>query len=170
MAPPRAFDYEELRKLALEHPGWSTGELQKGLAGAGVMAKKATIDQVLSRHREEWGVPVRGVVVYEEIAPPPGTLASEHKMHTLVRYLREWAAEGRGNTPDTIKGAEFRATALNWATRMHAAKTLVDLTPTGMPYTRPAGAEELNANGDLISLAAWTIPGWWQRRQDAAGV
>jgi hypothetical protein len=178
MPAPPAFDYDLLRDLYLQHAddGWSTGQYQAALTEAiratdpaAEMPLATTIRSVISRHRVEWDQAAhrdthQRTARYIEIAPPEGALASAYKMDTPIRYLREVAADARGSVPTTQPGIRTRTTALNWAARMRAERQLVDLTPDGRPYTRPAKPHELNGLGELISLAAWLIPGW---RQDA---
>jgi len=174
MPPARAFDHNLLKQLFIDHPDWSTYQFQRELTAdnrrkdpSAADVKAVTVDATISRNRSAWeeeagkALPKR-LEFYDEIAPPPGTLASEHKMHTAMRYLRHVAREARGEQPDAETERLTRRQALAWAARMHNEKTIVDLTPEGEPFTRFARPDELNGHGELISLMAWKVPGWRQ--------
>lgn len=174
MPPARAFDHDLLKQLFMEHPVWPSFRFAEALTAdnrrkdpASPVVKVATVDSAISRLRQTWedeeGVTLsKRVQVYEEIAPPPGALASEHKLHTLMRYLRHVARDARGEQPEAESEQRTRSQALKWADRSRNRRVLVDLTPDGEPFERAARPDELDSQGNLISLAAWKIPGWRQ--------
>jgi len=171
MAPPRAFDYDLLKELVLANPDWSSHRYALKLTAAnrrkdpGAPAVLvSTVDSVLSRYRQIWEaeedtqIPRR--VQYRAIAPPPGALSGRHKMDTPMVYLREADREAHGDNPDTEASIRLRRSALKWADGMRRDKMVVDLTATGVPVVRLARDEEIDSRGQVISLAAWMIPGW----------
>jgi hypothetical protein len=163
-----------LKRLFIENPAWPSFRFAEELTAdnrrknpAAPVVKVATVDSAISRLRQTWedeeGVHLdKRVQMYEEIAPPPGTLDSAHKSHTLMRYLRHVAREARGEQPEAESEQATRRQALRWAERSRRRKVLVDLTPDGEPIERAARPDELDSQGNLISLAAWKIPGWRQ--------
>ncbi|TVZ01220.1 hypothetical protein EAS64_33620 [Trebonia kvetii] len=165
MAPPRSFDWDLLKRLAIEHPDWGIFQYGKALDNDNAEHGRppvnlSSVKTVLSRKGPEWGYAPKAVVRYDEMAPPPGTLATEHKMHTLMRYLRDLAAADRGHEPDTASGRMLRQTSLTWREEMIADRRIVDLTADGQPIVREARSEELSAEGEPLSLMAWMIHGW----------
>jgi hypothetical protein len=172
MARPRAFDHDDLKNLVFEHPTWSDQQLAAALTlanhrrgGSLAPVKATTVGSVLSRKKDTWQaraghvLPARTVLLSDYL-PPAGTLATEHKNDTPIRYLREIAKEARGQVPREDWQVKLRRNALNWHEGTIGAGQLVDLDPRGVPFTRFATAGERNADGTSKAIAAWLLPGW----------
>jgi hypothetical protein len=170
MAPPRTFDYDKLEQLIISHPDWPYALLADELTEdnrkqdpASPRIKPDSVRRVVSQYRSEWEdrgtrMPERGVM--HELSPPTGTVPASHRMATELRYLREVSAEQNSEAPVGDSGRARRRQALRWAERLRENREIVDLTSQGIPVVRPAGAAELDKNGNLIELAAWALPGW----------
>lgn len=170
MAPPRTFDYERLKKLIREHPDWTypryADELTATARAADPGAPRVlpySVRRVVSQYRDTWQdeglkVPLRGTV-NTDLLPPTGSIAPSQRMTTPLRYLREISQQRRGEEPYTPTGAERRRQALRWEARLRENREIVDITANGIIEVRPAGADELDDQGNLLELAAWAIPG-----------
>jgi len=166
MARQRAFDYDVLKRLALDHPEWSDERYAEMLTQHNRASNPNapavnvnTVASVLSRKGAAWGVPNRWVT-YTELLPPAGLVSPAHKNSTILRYLRALAQEGRGEKPDTESGRKLRASALNWRDDTMARGSIVDIDIHGKPIIRHAVKSELNADGTPEALCAWMLPGW----------
>lgn len=170
MAPPRTFSYERLKRLIADHPHWTYPQYADVLTEdnrrtdpGSPRVIPASVGRVVSQYRSEWeeeGVdfPSRGTV-NTDLLPPTGSIAPSQRMTTPLRYLREISQQRRGEEPYTPTGAERRRQALRWEARLRENREIVDVTANGIIEVRPAGADELDDNGNLLELAAWAIPG-----------
>jgi hypothetical protein len=171
MAPPRTFDYDLLKRLVREHPEWPYADYASLLTEDvrrddphAPRVKPDSVRRVVSQYRDEWEdegvrVPARGVIM-ADLLPPLGSVAPSQRMATPLRYLREISKQRRGEAPVTDSEAIQRRQALAWEARMRDNREIVDLTSHGIVEVRPAGADELDAEGQLRELAAWALPGW----------
>lgn len=170
MAPPRTFSYERLKRLIRDHPHWTypqyadvlTEDNRRTNPGSSRVIP-ASVGRVISQYRSEWeeeGIefPLRGTV-NTDLLPPTGSVAPSQRMSTPLRYLREISKQRRGEEPYTTTEAAMRRQAQRWAERNMANREIVDVTPNGIIEVRPARADELDDNGQLLELAAWAIPG-----------
>lgn len=170
MAPPRTFDYDLLKRLIREHPDWTqvryadilTADVRKRTPGAPRVLPDS-VRRVVSQYRDQWQdegiqVPQRGTL-NTDLLPPTGSIAPSQRMTTPLRYLREISKQRRGEEPYTHTEAMMRRQALRWEARNRANREIVDVTDHGTVIVRPARADELDDQGNLIELAAWAIPG-----------
>lgn len=180
MAPPRTFDYDLLKRLVRDHPGWPHDRyadvLTKDVRRSNPSAPRVlphSISRVISLYRDKWqeeGVTLtqRGVV-FGRLVPPLGAVAPSQRMATPLRYLREIAKQRQGLKPVTDNERVLRRQALRWEERMRENREIADISPNGIVVTRPAGAGELDDEGELIELAAWALPGYSLPRQRVMG-
>jgi hypothetical protein len=171
MAPPRTFDYDLLKLLIREHPGWPYAQYADRLTDdarskdpAAPRVLPDSVRRVVSQYRDQWqeqgvSVPVRGVV-HGNLMPPLGSVAPNQRMSTPLRYLREVSKERKHEEPFTDAEAVMRRQALRWEVRLRANREIVDLGEHGRVLVRPAKPGELDAKGELIDVAAWVLPGW----------
>jgi hypothetical protein len=163
MAPPRTFDYGLLKRLLRECPEWPYSRYADELTAdartrdpGSPRVKPDAIRRVVSQYRDEYG----------ELLPPLTAVAENHWMATPLRYLREIAKERRGQAPLTDNEHRVRGQALRWEGRLREAKELVDIADGGQVVVRPARADELDSQGELLEIVAWVLPG----QEIAAGV
>lgn len=163
MSAPRSFDYGYLEQLVREHGDWSHHEYAVAVTaherevrndpGYGPILQN-TITAVLSRYRDTWLE--RGVVApFSRDAKrkiPWTGLTQEQMMSTTLRKLKVLAdldAGGAGSSdPRRVK------LALQYERKLRDRKLVVDLTPTGAIYERPARPDELDGEGELLSYYA----------------
>lgn len=170
MAPPRTFSYERLKRLIRDHPHWTypqyadvlTEDNRRSEPGS-PRVNPDSVRRVANVYRAEWeeeGVkyPSRGTV-NTDLLPPTGSVAPSQRMTTPLRYLREISKQRRGEEPYTPTEAAMRRQALRWEARLRENREIVDVTSNGIVEVRPARADELDDQGQLIELAAWAIPG-----------
>lgn len=171
MAPPRTFDYDLLKRLLRESPEWPYSRYADVLTEdartrdpLAPRVKPDAIRRVVSQYRDEWekddGIrfPARGLV-YGELLPPLTAVAENHWMATPLRYLREIAKERRGQAALTDNEKTVRGQALRWEGRLRESKEIVDIAEGGQVVVRPARADELDEQGDLLEIVAWVLPG-----------
>jgi hypothetical protein len=171
MAPPRTFDYDLLKRLLRDHPEKPYADYADVLTvdarrkdPHAPRVKPDAVRRVVSQYRDDWKdeglvLPARGVVM-ADLAPPLGTVAPNQRMTTPLRYLREISKERRGEAPVTENEAIVRRQAIRWEARMMENREIVDIIATGTVEVRPARADELDKDGNLLELAAWALPGW----------
>lgn len=170
MAPPRTFDYDLLKRLVRDHPEWPYADYAEELTRdvrtrdpRAPVILPDSIRRVVSQHRAQWldegvPVPVRGVI-HADLMPPLGSVAPNQRMSTPLRYLREISKQRRGEQPVTDSERIIRRQALRWEARNRENREIVDITEHGFVEVRPARADELDEQGNLLELAAWAIPG-----------
>jgi hypothetical protein len=171
MAPPRTFDYDLLKRVLAEHPDWQYAQyadvLTKDVRTRDPQAPRVlpeSVRRVVWQYRTKWeedGVRFaqRGVV-HADLLPPTGMVAPNQRMTTPLRYLREVSKQRRGENPVTDAESVIRRQALRWEVRLKENREIVDITEHGFVEVRPARADELDEQGNLLDLAAWAVPGW----------
>jgi hypothetical protein len=174
MAPPRTFSYDLLKRLVREHPEWPYADyadvLTADVRKTNPRAKRIlpqSVRRVVSQYGDRWreegvSIPSRGIV-HADLMPPLGSVAPSERMSTPLRYLREISQERRGEAPFTDHARQARRQALRWEARLRERREITDLTDRGRVIVRPARADELGRDGQLLELAAWALPGWEPR-------
>ena len=170
MAPPRTFDYDRLKLAVREHPEWSyaqyadlltTDNRQKDPLAPRV--KPSAVGRVISLYWDAWkedGItPSRRRLTGQDIRVPLARVSENYWMDTSVRYLREiWNA--RQQKPALTEHQRIaRRSALKWEAGLRETRHIVDITADGRPIVRSARADELDADGNLLEITAWAIPG-----------
>lgn len=168
MAPPRTFDYDLLKELVKQHPGWSYHQYAQTLTQdmrnkTGdphyPMVMPNSVAAAISRHRDRWreeGLTItdQRVPVYKELIPERWRVTPADRMATELRHLRTLARLRRG---EGATGKEARQ-ALQFERRLRDRREVVDVTPRGRVVIRPATAWELDSTGNLIEVVAQVEP------------
>jgi IS4 transposase len=163
MAPRSTFDVKLLQQLVTEHPEMTYEQYAKILT-EDMRAKHgysypavpvATVRTRVSQNRYKWQlegvtVPLRGAKA--DLIPWP--LAPEYRMHVLVRKLRTLDRLRRGERPQGRHAAREERQARDFEANLRQSKHLVDLDIHGEPVTRPATADELGPDGELLDIVA----------------
>jgi hypothetical protein len=156
MATPPTFDYDYLRNLLREHPGWSTRQLAEAVTeherevrhdpGYGPIRPSAK-----SRYRDTWGEEGVAIPLLKRASTsrtqPWANVPREHWNDQRLDMLRILTRIDRGD-PDIPEVR--RKSAMNFARKLEDAGQVVDLRPSGQPYVRQARADELDQEGHIF--------------------
>jgi hypothetical protein len=157
----RTFDYELLKRLVRDHPDWSHHEYARELTrltresarnSSLPMIKPNTVSVALSRWRDTWaeeGIVVAPTLNQRRSLPWVG-IPEAYRMDTPLRYLRVLVSIDAGEEVDP----RMRRLALQWARKRQETRTVTDLLPGGRPVIRAARRDELDGEGNLLSLHA----------------
>lgn len=174
----RLFDYGLLQQDIREYPdsAWRERaaritELERKRRGdpSYPAIRPSTLASIWSRYRDIWteegAVPVeqnrhrRGGIRTQ----PWDNLPKQYWTDTYVRLIR-WLT--RIAIGDDRMPLVNRKTALNFARKLRDCRKVVDLQPSGRPYTRKARPDELDSTGQVIWFCA-RYPGLVQKTYDA---
>lgn len=172
MSAPRTFDYDYLKQLIRDEPQASLRDLADKLTEHERQVRgdpgyprisPTTVSAAWSRNRDAWAergeVPRTGNRVGGGRTQPWDNVPPQYWTHTLLRRLRVMSrlATGEKGLPVTSVRP-----ALKLAKQLRDDKEVIDLQPSGRPYTRPARPDELDSMGDLIAVTA-RYPGLTQQ-------
>lgn len=162
MSATRSFDYDYLKRLVAEHPDWShheyaravTDEARTRLRDPGLPpVLPNTVAAALSRYRDTW--------LAQGVAVPPrkgGThilpwanIPMAYAMNTPLRRLRMLHRIAMGERD--LDPREVRLTH-QFARKLRESRHVIDLSPRGEPYERPARPDELDGTGQLLDFYA----------------
>lgn len=154
------FDRGELFRLLRGTPGLPDYEVALALTKHNVMRGRnlAVTANTVKKARQRYRVELEAVGVHRRNGE--SVLVSELKSRTghrtlpaeqctnsrILKYLRFVSRLEAGKSIP----ANERGWLESWLDSMRSRKYVVDVTPDGVPYTRPAGPGELTPEGDLF--------------------
>lgn len=183
MVPPRVIDYQALRSLVHAHPDWSYNALADALTEqarskdpSAPRVNPGSVGAAISRYREQWaeeGYEIgEAKTIYSDLIW--WATAPDHKMDRIMRFLRAIVRMRLG----LYVGDQWLVrNAPDFEHNLRKLKEVVDVSPEGRPYVRPARADELNEQGELIEITARKPEGYtrlkaierWQRSGASSG-
>lgn len=164
MATERTYDYDYLRKLFREHPDWAHRQIADAVTEHERTTRsdpdypRITVAAVASakyRYKDTWREQGDTIAVApkdpHKRSQPFKNLPKEYWHNQNIANLRILTRLASGETGISEKKVKD---ATSFARKLDASRQVVDLDFRGRPYLRPARADELDQEGNLVDFYA----------------
>jgi hypothetical protein len=169
MPTERTFDYEYLRGVKREHPSWTLRQLADAVTQHERLTRRDdtyprvtthAIRSVLHRYGDAWRE--QGDIIVQSAKSPTArsqpfaNLPQEFSYDQMIQNLRVLNAIRDGDEARLDPGRVRMAR--NMEARLVEAREVIDLDPDSKPpfrpYVRPARLDEIDGEGNLITITA----------------